>query len=438
MLKDNLSMLVAQMLAYTSLLYVICLIIMQLTKKASFENRGLYFAVALIFGGAYPYVNNLVNPILYFGTIFTIGILIYLIKNEINKKFMFIIEITSLNILVIELLLGRVFSSLFSMLYKNNCYSYYSYKVIIILNLIIIVAVMLVKDKASNQNIVKLMRVELNQNKKSKYYFSLLQCCFLFVFCWEIYLFNIFEVITLTHKIATFCFTLFTFGILILLSKNLLCYVIATMDADLDKNYKEDVNKFIQVLRAQKHDFNFHIESILGMIEAQNYSACKNYLSSMLIETKAIAEVMPLEEPAISALFNTMKEAASMKGIKLDYFIHYNMSKICCTVYDINKVLGNLIQNAMDEVEGNDTHDRWVEVTILKRRNYCIIRVLNPIEDTSIINDRLFTYGYSTKVNHSGIGLNTVKKIVTAYGGAVFPELEDNKVNFIIQIPLMD
>ncbi len=392
--------------------------------------------LAAISGGLYYYVNHLFHPVIYFGVVISTIISVYGIRNNTNRGLIYMTLTTAFSLLGIELLFEKLLLHMFFLI-NANYFKQYTYQILTVSNLFLIAIIVSVKDKISGRNITEFMLEEINRNKKNKYGLILIKLCFAFFLLLIGYAGIIFNDISLIHKIIIFCVFIFIFVILLSLNKILLSYAVAVVEANIDKNYRKDVNEFIRTLRAQRHDFNFHIESILGMIETGNYEACRNYLMSMLNETKSIAEVMPLKEPAVSALLYTLKETAAAKGIKINYFIYYDMSNINCSFYEINKVLGNLIKNAIDEVLNNNTIEGWINVTILERRNHCIIRVENPIKDIELSTDKFFSYGYSTKINHTGIGLNTVKKIVTDCSGTIFIELDENIITFIVQIPLI-
>jgi sensor histidine kinase regulating citrate/malate metabolism len=146
-------------------------------------------------------------------------------------------------------------------------------------------------------------------------------------------------------------------------------------------------------------------------------------------------EVLPLHHPAVSALLTTFREIAIHKGIKLEILIYYNLANIPCTVSEINKLIGNLVQNAIDEVEQHSDKDRWVQVMILKRSGNSVIKVTNRSNKEMNSYKHIFNPGYSTKPSHEGIGLTTVQKLVAKYNGAVYPEFEEDVVHFIVQIP---
>ncbi|HWR62698.1 MAG TPA: GHKL domain-containing protein, partial [Clostridia bacterium] len=199
---------------------------------------------------------------------------------------------------------------------------------------------------------------------------------------------------------------------------------------------QQEMLGFIELIRSQRHDFNFHLQAILGMLENGNYSECKDYVNTMVKDTHETNDILPLYHPAVGAMLNNFRKLAANKGIELQILIYYNLENISSTVYETNKVLGNLIQNAIDEVEQHKEDSPRVQVMIMKRSGNCVFKVSNRINKDRDSFKNIFDSGYSTKALHEGIGLNTVQKIVSKYDGIVYTEFEDDIIHFIVQIPI--
>ncbi len=220
----------------------------------------------------------------------------------------------------------------------------------------------------------------------------------------------------------------------VLLLQRLAVYAAARVEALVDKQYQTELLNFMQIIRSQRHDFNFHIQAISGMIEDGKYQECNDYIHTMVKVTTAMNDVLPVKHPAVSAMLNSFRELAAQKRIAFDVSISNDLSQIPCTIYEINTVIGNLIQNAVDEVEQNHPSRPWISVLILKRGGSHIIKVTNPCSRDPGEFKNCFQAGYTTKQSHEGIGLATVSRIVSKYHGSVFPEFDDGVVSFIVQL----
>lgn len=207
------------------------------------------------------------------------------------------------------------------------------------------------------------------------------------------------------------------------------------IEAIIDKQYQTELLNLMQIIRSQRHDFNFHIQAISGLIEQGLYSECGDYVRMMVKTTTAMNDMLPLHDPAVSAMINSFREMASQRGVELQVSISNDLQQIPCTVYEINTIIGNLIQNAMDELEQNRELRSWISVLILKRGGNHIIKVTNPCHQTEDVFRNCFKPGFTTKQSHEGIGLTTAMRIVTRYHGVIFTEFDEGVISFIVQVP---
>lgn len=203
----------------------------------------------------------------------------------------------------------------------------------------------------------------------------------------------------------------------------------------LDKQYQKELLSFFQIVRSQRHDFNFHLTALHGMIQKGEYEASKMYIEEMTKSAASINDLLPLHHPAVSAMLSTFKGIAQNKDITIDFILRDDMKSMSCSVYEMNKLLGNLIQNAIDEVEYFEKEKKWIIVEISKERSNIIIRVTNHTDLKSDGIRDLFAVGYTTKALHEGLGLPMVKKIAEKYNGNVYPETTDDTITFQIQLP---
>lgn len=223
--------------------------------------------------------------------------------------------------------------------------------------------------------------------------------------------------------------------IILFILRQLAYAAVQRIESILDKQYQAELLNLMQIIRSQRHDFNFHIQAISGMIEQGKYAECSDYVRSMVKTTTAMNDMLPLHDPAVSAMINSFREMANQKNVELQVAISNDLQQIPCTVYEINTIIGNLIQNAMDELEQNKDLPPWISVLILKRGGHHTIKITNPCHQTEGALRNCFKPGFTTKQAHEGIGLTTVMRIVTKYHGAVFAELDDGIISFIVQMP---
>lgn len=208
------------------------------------------------------------------------------------------------------------------------------------------------------------------------------------------------------------------------------------MQIFLDKQYQKDLLAFYSIIRSQRHDFNFHLTSIYGLIQNKQYESCKEYIEGMVKDAYEVNELLPLHHPALGAMLSTFKELAEKKGINIHFYIMDDLRSMPCSVYEMNKIIGNLIQNAIDEVEMNRHETSDIEVEIKSERDFILIIVTNEASLSEEQLKKMYQSGFSTKSSHEGLGLPTVKSIVTKYNGTLYSELVDESIQFTVSIPI--
>lgn len=255
-----------------------------------------------------------------------------------------------------------------------------------------------------------------------------------FLGLWMWYLTGAFDRLSSADRAVQAVFST-VFVLLVVLGLRRLAYGTAMqIEAVVDQTYQAELLSFMQVIRSQRHDFNFHIQAISGMIERGEYQACDDYIHTMVNTASAMNDMLPLHHPAVSAMLNAFREMAAQKDISFDVSITHDLANIPCTIYEINTVIGNLIQNAVDELEEHRDLERWIKVVIMRRGGNHVIIVTNPCHQDAGAFEHCFRPGYTTKQSHEGIGLATVMRIVSKYHGLVFPEFEEDEISFVVQL----
>ena len=205
-----------------------------------------------------------------------------------------------------------------------------------------------------------------------------------------------------------------------------------------EKQYREDMQSFMNVIRSQRHDYNFHVQTISGLIRQGKIDECLKYVNALEEDSAVMNAVLPVKDPAISALIHNFRIMAVREGIALHCDIQYDLSQIATNVYETNKVISNLLQNAIDEVSTHEDKSYGIHLTIIKRGEYCVIRVSNKLNKVPDANElgEVFRQGYTTKQGHDGVGLSSIKTLLSRYHGTVYTQLEEDVIHFIARVPI--
>ena len=207
----------------------------------------------------------------------------------------------------------------------------------------------------------------------------------------------------------------------------------------VEQQYRGEMQSFLNVIRSQRHDYNFHVQTIAGLIREGKIEECKKYVTALEEDFSLMNAVLPIQDPAISAMIHNFQILAAREGIRLHLSIVTDLVQIATNVYETNKIISNLIQNAIDETSTHPDKSYGIHLTILKRGEYCVIRVSNELGDRTLSPEelsRIYQQGYTTKQGHEGVGLSSIRLLAARYHGTIYTQLEGNVIHFIAKIPI--
>ncbi len=205
--------------------------------------------------------------------------------------------------------------------------------------------------------------------------------------------------------------------------------------------YLDDLNRMLTTMRGQRHDFLNHVQVIQSFVKMGKFSELERYTQELVGEISETNQILHIGDPALSALIQSKLITAEHNKIWMQqHFSDLEDLSLGVKSVDIVKIVGNLLDNAFDEVTKLHPDLRWVEMKGWKENEMLIFTVRNPgrfISEGEIA--KIFSLGYSTKdhPDHRGIGLSVVKERVEHYNGMVHVESHPEKGTvFQVEIPL--
>lgn len=232
-----------------------------------------------------------------------------------------------------------------------------------------------------------------------------------------------------------FFFSLVYIFISFIMLKMLVEYYILSDISEQEKQHQQELSSFIKMIRAQRHDFNLHLHAVNGLLEAEKYDECRRYVSKMVSETEYVNEVLPIHDTSISAMLYAYRSDAESSGIHMRFDITTNLRGLAPEGYEINRIIGNLLQNAIDELIGQTDREYGIAVKMYDTTDSAVIDVSNKFFGNAEELSQVFDYNYSGKKNHEGLGLNTVRRIAESYKGVAYVEVDEDIIHFIVHLP---
>lgn len=182
----------------------------------------------------------------------------------------------------------------------------------------------------------------------------------------------------------------------------------------------EDIQELIRNIRTQRYDFLNHLQTVYGLLQMNKAESAQSYLAEVVREARTSAQLINLKQPEVGALIQRKVNQAAAQEISFNLTIQSDLQAVPVRPYQLNRVLGNLIDNAFEAVMGMGPKERFVKVEISEDEENYIIKVLNsgPGLKPEIL-DHIFAPGFSTKGSNRGLGLAIVREIVEEHGGTI-------------------
>ena len=186
-------------------------------------------------------------------------------------------------------------------------------------------------------------------------------------------------------------------------------------------------------LRAQRHDFLNHSQVVYSLLEMGEGGEAADYLERIYSQLRTVSKVLRTKVTAFNALLQVKNAACEERGIHLDMDIRTTLEGLPVPPWEICCIIGNLMDNAMDALDG--TPDGWIRLEVRESLRHFTFALSNngpaiPPEMREVI----FEAGVSTKGEGHGMGLNIVQKTLAGFGGTI--ELaEDGDTCFVVTIP---
>ncbi len=200
-----------------------------------------------------------------------------------------------------------------------------------------------------------------------------------------------------------------------------------TQNLEEQKMYNKTLSTLHDNIRGFKHDFNNIIQAIGGYISVGNMDGLKSYYKDLLEECQlnnnlAVLNPELINNPAIYSLLTDKYYKAEKHEIKLSLEIMADLSNLNIKTYELTRILGILLDNAIEAASQCD--EKIVNVIFRndKNRNKTLIIVQNSYINKGINIDRIFEKGYTSREDNAednksegnhGLGLWEVRKYLT-------------------------
>ena len=198
-----------------------------------------------------------------------------------------------------------------------------------------------------------------------------------------------------------------------------------------------ELEQFNRMLREQRHDFKNHLQVISALLEMEEYDEAQNYVRKITSDMRLVGRAMRTAQPAVNALLSAKYLLCENKGISFQLDITAKLINMPTEPWEICRVLGNLIDNAVEAQETEQVKNPVIHVDIHEKGTVIVMTVFNngtTIPDS--LKEQIFLADVSTKGEGHGMGLAIVSSIVERCGGTVSAESTDAGTTFTVMLPV--
>lgn len=185
--------------------------------------------------------------------------------------------------------------------------------------------------------------------------------------------------------------------------------------------HNKSLKELLDSIRVFKHDYNNLIHAIGGYISCGDIKGLEKYYKGASKEAKRVnrlESISPLKinEPSVYGLIAGKFEFADSKGVDFNFESIFDYQKLDMPIYDFCKILGILLDNA---IEAAEEVDELKEVNVYVRENklegYQAFVIENTYANKDVDTEQIYEKDFSTKNRNSGIGLWEVRRIVNKF-----------------------
>lgn len=206
--------------------------------------------------------------------------------------------------------------------------------------------------------------------------------------------------------------------------------------------HNKTLTKVNEGVRGFKHDMGNIVQAILGYIALNDQEGAKEFCQNLVIgfnDINVLSILSPkvINDPAIYGVVVNKILIARENNMELSLDISANISKINFPKFELSRILGILIDNAIEA--GINTTERKLILNIHTSNDalYDEIIISNSIKNLDIPLDKIFKKDYSSKSNPSGFGLYEVSQILEKYNqGLLTTSIDKDNMLFTQKIKI--
>lgn len=175
-------------------------------------------------------------------------------------------------------------------------------------------------------------------------------------------------------------------------------------------------------IRSLWHDMKNHLLLLDTYINQKEYEKATQYIKNIQDYMYVPGQHVNSGNYEVDAILNYRLEKAEKMGCKIDTKLKVPNCPFMSD-FDLNMILGNLMDNALEALE--HAKEKYLLVELKYEKGILVIRICNSFDGTLKQNGRVLVTRKTDRENH-GWGLRNVEQIVKKYDGERVIQTEDS------------
>jgi len=197
------------------------------------------------------------------------------------------------------------------------------------------------------------------------------------------------------------------------------------------QEYTCSLEKLYTDMRSFRHDYINILSSMIGYIENKDIDSLEKYFNEKIFPlSKGMASnnfklglLSNIKNPEIKGIFSSKIIRAQELNIDVFIDIAEPIEKIYMDIIDISRVIGILLDNAIEAAIKCEKPS--MKVAVINKENSVLFVIINSIYEDILIY-KIYEKGYSTKGENRGLGLYNLKQITGEYTNVSIDTIVEN------------
>ncbi|PRR81921.1 sensor histidine kinase [Clostridium vincentii] len=407
-------------------------------------NKKKQWYIMLIIGSLTiigAYFSQSISLVLLFGSIL---IFLLLERNSILNSLVSIVIVLFITF-ILDIIIGSIFAKIIEYFNISGIDNF----IVKLINCLVFLFFMIITSKRINKIAINLERKgfkAINVFKRKS--ISIIGCIAIII----IFFLNLFVINNSQTSYNFFALTI-TFAMSYLIIGVIIVFVIyKSMKSDVESKtrekelktitiYNENLESLYTDMRKFRHDYVNILSSMASYMEEDDMTGLKEYFNKKIIplgkdmnaKNKEIGLLHNIAIKEIKGVILTKIIQAQELGVEVIIDIAEIVEEVNLDVIDLSRCIGILIDNALEATVVCENGK--LEIGFIKRNNAVMIVIENSVQGEAPPIHKLFQKGFSTKGEDRGLGLSTLREILSKYPKASLDTIiENNKFSQILEI----